>query len=468
MADGGLLGEIVARKRVDVFERLKGVSLGELSVRAAPTRRSLKQALAKPGARFIFELKRASPSQGFLRPDVDAEALARGYDGVADAMSVLLDTPFFGGSLADLDSVRAAFDGPILAKDFFVDPRQVTEARLHGADAILIMLSVLGDEEARAIIAEAERLQMDVLVEVHDEQEVRRAIALGAELIGINNRDLKSLAVNLQTTERLSALVPSSAILVAESGIDDRADIERLAPFADAFLIGSSLMQAEDPGKAGRTLAFGRVKICGLTAPDDLKLALRSGAQFAGLVMVPASPRAVDLDEAEALIRDVPKDLAIVGVFQNAKVMEVAFAARALSFDAVQLHGEEPSTYLLGLRSLLPEEIEIWAASAVDRRVPDRRLGADRTVFDTKIGNRSGGTGKTFDWSLVEGRPELATGILAGGLNVRNVKAASRLRPYALDVGSSVESKAVRKDPVKLAALFNALRPATRKEQSKC
>ena len=146
----------------------------------------------------------------------------------------MCDRAYFGGSLDDLAAARGEFDGPILAKDFFIDPRQVVEARIAGADAILVMLSLLDDGEARAMIAEARRFGMDALVEVHDEAEMRRALALGAPLIGINNRDLKDLSVDLSTTERLARLAPDR-LLVSESGISTRADVERLAPRVDAF-----------------------------------------------------------------------------------------------------------------------------------------------------------------------------------------------------------------------------------------
>ncbi len=230
----GILAQIVARKRVDVAARLGGFGVEA----AEPTRRSLRAALARPGARFIMEVKRGSPSGGAIRPGSDAGALARAYRGAADAISVLTDAPYFGGSLEDLQAVRREFLGPILAKDFIVDPRQVAEARLHGADAVLVILAVLGDDEAAAVMAEARRLGMDVLVEAHTAGEVERAVRLRADIIGINNRDLDTLEIDLATTERLAGLVPPGTLVVSESGISSRSDVERLAPFADAFLVG--------------------------------------------------------------------------------------------------------------------------------------------------------------------------------------------------------------------------------------
>ena len=461
----GVLGEIVARKRSDVAARLAGVSLADVRAKAEPTRQSLRAALARPGARFIMEVKRASPSGGAIRAGADPAVIARAYAPSAAAISVLTDAPYFGGSLNDLTVVRRVFDGPILAKDFVVDPRQVAEARLHGADAVLVMLSVLSDEEAAAMLAEAALLGMDALVEAHDEAEVRRAVALGAPIVGINNRNLKTLKVDLAVTERLASLIPADRLLVSESGIATRADVERLAPYADAFLVGSSLMRAEDPAAAARALAYGRVKVCGLTDPGDVRMAAAHGASYAGLIMVPNTPRALDLQQAQPVAAAAAEaGLRAVGVFRNEKLMQVAQSASALGLDAVQLHGDEDAAYIKGLRPLLPAGTAIWAAGAVGDDVPEPRPGSDRILFDTAVNGRSGGTGRAFDWSRIEGRPELADGILAGGLNPDNVRQAAALRAYALDVSSGVEAAPGRKDETKMQAFFDALRVPDRRE----
>ncbi|HYW17404.1 MAG TPA: bifunctional indole-3-glycerol-phosphate synthase TrpC/phosphoribosylanthranilate isomerase TrpF [Allosphingosinicella sp.] len=452
----GILAEIVARKRVDVAARLGGFGLDS----AEPTRLSLRAALARPGARFIMEVKRGSPSGGAIRPGADAATLARAYRGAADSISVLTDAPYFGGSLEDLRAVRREFPGPILAKDFIVDPRQVAEARLHGADAILVILSVLPDEDAAAVMAAARRLGMDVLVETHSAEEVARAVRLGADIIGINNRNLDTLEVDLATTERLAALVPAGTLVVSESGIATRSDVERLAPFADAFLVGSSLMRAENIAEAARALAFGRVKVCGITDGHDAAMAAENGAAYAGVIMVPNTPRAVTASQAEAIAEASP--IPLVGVYRNEKPMQIANGARALGLRAVQLHGEEDPLYIRALRGLLPEETEIWAAAPVGRDVPRPRLGADRTLFDSQIGGRSGGTGIAFDWSRLEGRADLGRSVLAGGLRPSNARAAARVGAFALDVGSGVEMAPGRKDAGRLFAFFEALRPPAR------
>jgi indole-3-glycerol phosphate synthase/phosphoribosylanthranilate isomerase len=457
----GVLGEIAAAKREELARRFGGVSLDALRARAKPTRRSLAEVLAKPGARFILEIKKASPSEGAIRPGADPAALARGYTGVADALSVLCDCAYFGGSLDDLAAARSEFDGPILAKDFFIDPRQVVEARIAGADAVLVMLSLLDDAKARDIIAEARRFGMDALVEVHDESEMRRALALGAPLIGINNRNLKDLFVDLSTTERLARMAPDR-LLVSESGISARSDVERLAPLVDAFLIGSSLMRSANPAQAARKLAFGRVKMCGLNCGADVRAA--RPAAFAGFVFVPGSPRQMTADEAAPLAGTVREaGMLPVGVFRDATLGIVAETAAVLNLHAVQLHGREDDVYVQALRRELPETCEVWTALSVGRNPLESRNG-DRIIFD----NADGGSGKPFDWSLIEGHPGLQDAIVAGGIGAHSARQAQRLGAYAIDIGSSVDERPGLKSPEKIAALFDTLRPVSRERVREC
>ena len=445
MAD--VLAEIVDRKRADIGERLRGFD----ATGVEPTGRSLRAALSRSGARFIMEVKRASPSGHQARHPLDSAV--RAYAPVADAISVLTDEPYFRGSLDDLRAVRAVFDGPILAKDFVVDPRQVAEARLHGADAVLCMLSVLDDADARAVLAEAERLAMDAIVEVHDAAELTRALALGAAIVGINNRDLKSLKTDLAVTERLAAMVPADVLLVSESGISDRADVQRLAPLADAFLVGSSLMASDDIGGAARALVHGRVKICGLTHADDIWLAGLAGATHAGLVFVPDTPRALAPRLAGPLVEAAhAAGMKPVGVFRDAPTPYVVAAANDLGLSAVQLHGQEDPATIAAIRSGFAGEV--WTASA-----PGHDRGGDRPIFD----NGPGGTGAAFDWRLLSGEPRLSAAFLAGGIGPHNARAAQATGVHGIDVGSRLEAEPGRKDPLIVQALFDALRPIDRR-----
>ena len=415
----------------------------------------------RPGARFILEIKRASASEGAIRAAADPAALARGYAGVADALSVLCESDYFGGSLDDLAAARGEFDGPILAKDFFIDLRQVAEARIAGADAVLVMLSLLDDFAACEMIAEAEKFGMDALVEVHDESEMRRALSLGARLIGINNRDLRDLSIDLAVTERIARLAPDR-ILVSESGIASRADVERLSPLVDGFLIGSSLMRASEPAQAARELIFGRTKLCGLNCGADLSAA--RPAAFAGFVFVPGSPRHVTATEAAPLAGLAREQgMLPVGVFRDAPLRTVADLATLMNLYAVQLHGHEGTDYVRALKRALPPACEIWTALSVgDEPLVSR--GGDRLVFD----NGDGGSGRCFDWSEIRDHPELPRALVAGGIGEHNGRGAQALGCYAIDVGSSLDLHPGKKSPEKIAALFEALRPAARERLRAC
>jgi indole-3-glycerol phosphate synthase/phosphoribosylanthranilate isomerase len=456
-----MLAAIAEAKRKELAARFDGVSLDSLRSRARPTARSLADALAKPRSRFILEIKKGSPSAGAIRPSADVAALARGYAGVADALSVLVDSHFFAGSLDDLSEARRNFGGPILAKDFFLDPRQVPEARIAGADAVLVMLSLVDDVLARQLIAEATRLGMDPLVEVHDEAEMRRANALGAQIIGINNRDLRDFSIDLRTTERLAELARSRAV-VAESGIASRADVERLSPHVDAFLVGSSLMRADNPPMAARELLFGKVKLCGMRRPEDVACA--APATFAGLVFVPGTPRHVTAEQAAPLAGQARRSgMLPVGVFRDAPLRTVSDIAHLLNLHAVQLHGEEDGAYVRKLRRELDGYCEVWTAVAVGDGKTAFRDG-DRTLFDSG----PGGTGQSFDWDLIRGHARLPKAVLAGGICPANARSAASVGAYAIDVGSATDELPGIKSPARIEVLFDSLRHQSRQEYRLC
>ena len=263
LATGTVLDRILARTAADLAERRAKTPLAVLERRAAerPAPVSLRAALAGPGVAVIAEVKRGSPSRGLFPVTVDAAALAGEYlAGGAAALSVLTDAPFFAGSLADLaDAARVAHarpkPAPVLRKDFVLDPYQVTEARAHGADAVLLIVAALPDPTLRGLLAAAAAAGMDARVEVHDRRELERAAAAGATLVGINNRDLRSFAVDLAVTERLAPLAPPGTVLVGESGVFTGADAARLGRAGvHAVLVGEALVLAEDRAAALRRL----------------------------------------------------------------------------------------------------------------------------------------------------------------------------------------------------------------------
>lgn len=450
------LERIIPRTRADLEARMRQTPLEMFHVKRAE--RSLSLALSRsPGAGFILECKKASPSRGLIRPDFDIEALARAYAPYATAISVLTDEPFFQGDREYLRVVSSQTQVPVLCKDFIVDPYQVYEARAFGAHAALLMLSVLDDHEYRRCHAALEALGMEALSEVHDEHELERALSLGAKIIGINNRDLRTLKVDTQTTRRLAPLVPKDRLIVCESGIFERAQVRELSGLVDGFLVGTSMMQREDVAAAARELIFGRVKVCGLTRERDAQAALASGASFGGLIFAPSSPRAVSAEQALRLVQAAP-GLGWVGVFVNHDIAQVARLAAELGLVAVQLHGDEDAAYLSALVARLPEHTQVWRAHRV--RPDDRELqslGEDKLLLDTYSEAQRGGTGRRFDWSLI---PDARRGevILSGGLDAACIAQADAQGVWALDVNSGVELEPGIKSETMMTQLFEALR----------
>ena len=252
-----ILDDIVAYKRQELKEAKKKLPLGELVSAAAEVSPAIDFAdlhAKTQGVKIISEIKKASPSKGVIRDDFDHFSIAREYeDSGAFALSILTDRKFFGGDISYLSDIRANSALPILRKDFTIDPYQVYEARCHGADLVLLIVAVLDRGEIEEYLSLARSLGMNCIVEVHGERELETAVSAGSEIIGINNRDLRTFDVSLEVSKKLSGMVPEGKILISESGISSVEDMAGLmACGIDTFLIGETFMKAESPGEALR------------------------------------------------------------------------------------------------------------------------------------------------------------------------------------------------------------------------
>ncbi len=447
-----VLTRIVRDKAIWVAERQQRQPLETFKQDIVPSTRRFYDALAGDKTHFILECKKASPSKGLIRDDFNPTAIAKVYRHYASAISVLTDEKYFQGNFDYLKLVSAETHQPILCKDFIIDPYQIYLARYHQADAILLMLSVLDDEQYRQLAEVAHSLNMGVLTEVSNESERDRAIDLKAKVVGINNRDLRDLSIDLNRTRQLAAGLPKDVRIISESGINTYRQVRNLSQFANAFLIGSALMAEQSLEAAVRRVTLGENKVCGLTRPEDAASAYQAGAIYGGLIFVGTSPRYVDIAQARKVISGAP--LKWVGVFRNAKVETLCLTAKNLALNAVQLHGEEDQAYITALREHLPAQCQIWKAVSVAGVRPELKLEhVDRYVLD----NGAGGSGQTFDWSVLA-NIDLSKVLLAGGLNASNVEQAAKLGCAGLDFNSGVESEPGIKDRQRLADVFTLLR----------
>jgi indole-3-glycerol phosphate synthase/phosphoribosylanthranilate isomerase len=380
-------------------------------------------ALVAPGLGAIAEIKRRSPSAGDLRPDADPALIAPAFAGAgAAAISVLVDERF-GGTWDDLRAARAATTAPLLAKGFFSTDEHLRTAKEAGADAALLLLRDLDDAQVARLLRFAASLGLDTLVEAHDSDELERGVALGAPVLGVNARDLTTFAIDRGAQLELVARIPTDRIVIAESGIQSRAQgaAAELAG-ADAVLVGSTLMRAADPaGKLAELLSRPLVKVCGLTREEDVAAAAEAGADFAGFILVPESPRAA------SAVLPVPDEMLSVAVWVG--------EAGATDADLDQVHTVEDGKVRGREAVLLRSGVEVarvldlpWEATDPDHW----HTAAAATGSAARI-------------------------VLAGKLGPDNVREAiAAVHPWAVDAASSLESAPGIKDHDKVRRYVEA------------
>jgi indole-3-glycerol phosphate synthase/phosphoribosylanthranilate isomerase len=422
----------------------------------------------------LCELKRASPSKGMLREEFDPAALAGEYARAgADALSVLTEPEFFLGAGDYLTIAKATSKLPCLAKDFFLDPWQIEEAKGLGADGILLIAALLPDAGLQALLDRARAEGLDVIVEVHDEKELARAVAAGADLIGLNQRDLRTFQVDGTLTERLRPLVPKGVTLVSESGISSAEEAVALARAGvDALLIGEHFMRADHPGEelfrlrraCERALTGApsvRIKICGIARAEDAVHAVRAGADYLGIVLCDG-PRKKTLEEAAAIIaaaRIENPHVPVLGVVRNPDA-EMARQVLAAGFDGMQLHGTESEPEFAMVREWHPTAL-LWKALGVNSETD--LLRAEGYAHADTVLVEPGVRGQTLGapLELIESVADQRRLGLAGGLTPDSVAdAVHDARPYVVDVSSGVEASPGVKDHAKVEAFIANARKA--------
>ena len=461
-----ILQKIVLDKAQWVKAKETEFPLSQFKEKIQQSDRSFYDALAKGTHQkpaYILECKKASPSKGLIRAEFNLEEIANVYKHYASAVSVLTDEKYFQGNFEFLPLVRDIVSQPVLCKDFMISEYQVYLARYYQADAILLMLSVVNDETYRVLADLAHSLGMGVLTETSNEEEFERALALGAKIIGVNNRNLHDLTVDLnrvvELTEKYADQIPADVRIISESGIYNHKQIRQLQKVAHGFLIGSSLMGNQDLNNAVRSVIFGENKVCGLTRAQDVKIVYENGALYGGLIFVEHSKRCVSLRQAQELVTADP--LRFVGVFQNQEIDFIVKIANQLQLYAVQLHGAETEGFITALRQQLPKNTQIWKAISVNTETQSAvnftdDLNVERYIFDSQTANQQGGTGKTFDWSLIPENLKHKI-ILAGGISSNNVEQAIQQNCLGLDLNSGVESSAGVKDQEKVQLVFEKI-----------
>ena len=498
----GVVAEIAARRAADVAAELEGRTYSRLCDEAADfstspggAPRPIAERLASPGLHLIAEVKRRSPSAGSIAADVNPVAQARAYEaGGAAAISVLCEPHWFGGSVVDVRTIRGAVSIPILAKEFVVDDRQLPLLRTAGADMVLLLACILTPKKLARFVDLAREQGLEPLVEVHDERELDAALATTARLIGLNNRDLRTLKVDPEHCLRLRPRVPEDRLVVGESGVaEPRTLVAWRALGVDAALIGEALMRSAEPASAARAfVAAGSVphdvaaedrrplvKICGLTDEEGILAAVRAGADAIGLNLVPGTPRALSLAEATYLAR-LARSVApetrrprIVAVFADAPAADVDAAIAAFSPDAVQFSGHEaldsisavkrPVWKVLHLPSAGdasatgPADAGSVAAKAIEAGRSYLAAGTDRLILDTAGGPFPGGTGRQVARQIAAAVAREIPVLLAGGLDPASVgEAMLEVPALGVDVASGVEMRAAAASTAQAAAKARA------------
>jgi len=455
-----ILLDIVNRKKNEVSKRKQRLPLKKFQKRLKPSDRSFRSALLGHGVSLIAEIKKASPSEGRIcKGSFNVQRIAQLYEqSGARAISVLTDEHYFKGALENLSKAREATKNtPLLCKDFIIDEYQIYEARHFGANAVLLIAAILTKDEVKRFLEVAESLKMDALCEVHDEEELAAVLEAGAEIIGINNRDLNSFKVDLKTTERLARKIPANIVVVSESGISTRRQVRKLPGQVDAILVGTSLLKSKNIRKKIEEL-IGKpkplLKICGVRSVEEAQYCQKLGVDLIGLNFVPSSDRRISYQLGAQIVQALKmkkSGIKTVGIFQNQSLTESNTAAEKVGFDYMQLSGDEPVSVVKQSRVPVIKGISVKRKSDLNKA--RRYFPFVRSLL---LDSKNPGSGESFRHDLLKGF-ELPY-FLAGGVTPENARETmSRVHPAGLDVASGIETDG-KIDIRKIRKIFNAVK----------
>lgn len=460
-----------------LIEQAHGRANEELS--QGPFTFPFEQALTQSGTSFICEVKKASPSKGVIAKEFPYQDIAKAYENSgAAAISCLTEPYFFLGSNEYLKTIAANVSIPVLRKDFTVDARMIYEAKVLGASAVLLICSILNDEELSEYVHLAHALGLSALVEAHDATEIDRALAAGARIIGVNNRNLATFEVDTTNSLRLRERA-KDVLFVSESGIKTREDVAQLESIGvDAVLIGETLMRSTNKAKtlsilrgdcpsdtahdaepntaasskntqttcsdflrnASPTTEHTYIKTCGMTRLEDIAAVNEAHPDMCGFIInFPKSTRSVSAEQQIELAARLDPTICSVGVFVNAPITQIVALAHIGSIQAIQLHGNEDENYIAHLR----KQCTLPIIKAFQIKNANDLAKAEASSADMVLLDSGQGSGKSFDWSLLQtfARPYL----LAGGLNPQTIsEALHSLNPWGVDLSSGLETNGLK------------------------
>jgi indole-3-glycerol phosphate synthase len=484
----GILGEICAYKRLEVAQQKEAIPLSQLEnipdfQQLKPL--SFKQALLRSNSGIIAEFKRRSPSKGWIHAGANVENIVKSYEASgAAAISSLTDEQFFGGGFTDFRKARSVIRKiPLLRKDFIVDEYQIYQSKAMGADVILLIAACLSPDETFRFTELAHELGMEVLLEIHNEEELAY-IRPNIDVVGINNRDLKTFVTDIRHTIELAHKIPDDYVKISESGLSKPETVIKLRKAGfKGFLMGENFMKTEDPGETLKAfisdISFKlslyparkrvgeryKIKVCGMKCPENSKESAKLPIDMIGLIFHEKSLRYVGNSDAGEW-KDIPTSIRKVGVFVDASREYILEKVRDYGLQVVQLHGKESPELCRSLRS---EGLEVIKSFRVRTSEDLKQTGfyertCDYFLFDTKT-PLPGGSGKKFDWRILPTYQGQTPFFLSGGIGIEDATAINRLDLpllYAIDLNSRFETEPGKKDIEKLREFVKRLELKTK------